>query len=64
MDSVMSFKPNIVLCDSVEVYGSLDATIPMLSRDSLAAMEKRAKEAAEAKEKAKKKSKNRSKKTK
>ena len=64
MDSVMSFKPNIVLCDSVEVYGSLDATIPMLSRDSLAAMEKRAKEAAEAKEKAKKKNKNRSKKTK
>ena len=64
MDSVMRFKPNIVLCDSVEVYGSLDATIPMLSRDSLAAMEKRAKEAAEAKEKAKKKSKNRSKKTK
>ena len=64
MDSVMSFKPNIVLCDSVEVYGSLDATIPMLSRDSLAAMEQRAKEAAKAKEKAKKKSKNRSKKTK
>ena len=64
MDSVLSFKPNIVLADSVEVYGSLDAVIPMLSRDSLAAMEKRAKEAAEAKEKAKKKSKNRSKKTK
>ncbi|MBP3382856.1 MAG: DUF4296 domain-containing protein [Tidjanibacter sp.] len=64
MDSVLSFKPNIVLCDSVEVYGSLDAVVPMLSRDSLAAMEKRAKEAAEAKEKAKKRSKNRSKKTK
>ncbi len=64
MDSVISFKPNIVLADSVEVYGSLDAVIPMLSRDSLAAMEKRAKEAAEAKEKAKKRSKNRSKKTK
>lgn len=57
MDSVLSFKPQVILADSIDVYGSLDAVIPMLSRDSLEAMDRRAKEAAEAKEKAKKKSK-------
>ena len=57
MDSVMRFRPQVELCDSIEVYGSLDAVVPMLSRDSLEAMDKRAKEAAEAKKKAEAKSK-------
>lgn len=55
MDSLLSFKPLILQSDSVEVYGSLDAVVPMLSRDSLEAMDKRAKEAAEAAKKKNKK---------
>ena len=54
MDSVMQFRPQVVLTDTIEVYGSLDAVVPMLSRDSLEAIAKRTKEAAEAKEKAQK----------
>ena len=57
MDSVMQFRPQVVLADSIEVYGTLDAVVPMLSRDSLEAIAKRTKEAAEAKEKASKKGK-------
>lgn len=60
MDSVMRFRPAVVLADSIEVYGSLDAVVPMLSRDSLEAMDKRAKELAEqAKKNKKRKSKKR-----
>lgn len=53
MDSLMQFRPSIVLSDSVEIYHTLEATVPLLPADTLKAMAERA--AAEAKE-AKKKS--------
>lgn len=46
MDSVMSFKPSLITCDTIDLFRHLMATPPMLSKDSIEAISQRAEEAA------------------
>ena len=68
MDSLMSFKPSLITCDTVDVFKPIVATPPMLTKDSIEAISKRAEEAArkalEEKEKAAKAAKKAKKKSK
>lgn len=57
MDSVMSFKSSLMLCDTIDMFVRLQATPPMLSKDSIEAISKRAEEAAEKARKDKKRKK-------
>ena len=46
MDSVMSFKPSLITCDTIDLFRHLMANPPMLSKDSIEAISQRAEEAA------------------
>ncbi len=46
MDSVMSFKPSLITCDTIDLFRHLMANPPMLSKDSIEAISLRAEEAA------------------
>lgn len=54
MDSLMQFRPDIILSDSIDFFNPVEAVLPLLPTDTLKAMEERAAKEAETLKKNKK----------